>query len=371
MRKIILLLCLALSSCGKHDEFTSAAFKNIYGGTNGDFAHTVIKSADGGYVIAGWTSSYNGDFSGNHGSIDAWILKLNKNGDKEWLKVHGEAGSDLAFSVIPSSEGGYVMAGSTNSHDTTMAYRFTDTWVVKLDKNGDTIWQKKLGGSGEDVANAVSAAADGSYVMAGSTISSDGDVSGHNGGDDVWIVKLDDNGNILWQKTFGGSQVEVANAIASTSDGGFIVAGYTNSNDGDVSGNHGSGFNPVDAWIIKLDKNGNKQWQKCLGGSGHDYGASIIASADGGYLMAGYTLSNDGDVSGNHGAEDAWAVKLDQDGKIIWQKTKGGAGSDNAKCIISTLDGGYVITGNAGSNDGDVTGNHGGVDAWVFTLKDQ
>ena len=138
-----------------------------------------------------------------------------------------------------------------------MAYRFYDGWVVKLDKNGDTLWQKKLGGSGEDVGNAVTAAPNGTYVMAGSTISSDGDVSSHNGGDDVWIVKLDGNGNILWQKTFGGSQVEAASSIVSTSDGGFIVAGYTYSNDGDVSGNHGSGLNPVDAWIIKLDK----RWQ--------------------------------------------------------------------------------------------------------------
>jgi hypothetical protein len=120
MKKIILLLCLALSSCHKSDDITStAAFNKVYGGSNGDYAQSLIKSADGGYVIAGWTGSYNGDFPGDHGDYNGWILKLDKNGNKEWLKVHGEFWNDLAFSVIPSSEGGYVMAGYTNSHDTT------------------------------------------------------------------------------------------------------------------------------------------------------------------------------------------------------------------------------------------------------------
>ena len=184
MRKIILFpLYLALFSCDKHnDEFIStSAFNKVYGGSNGDFAHTLIKSADGGFVIGGWTSSDNGDFSGNHGDLDAWILKLDKSGEKEWLKMYGEFWNDLAFSIIPSSEGGYVMVGESNSDTTTVPYRFYDAWAVKLDKNGDTLWQKKLGGSGDDIANAVTATPAGSYVMAGSTISSDGDVGGHNG----------------------------------------------------------------------------------------------------------------------------------------------------------------------------------------------
>lgn len=369
MKKIILLLCVVLSSCHKSDDITyTATFNRVYGGSNGDYANSLIKSTDGGYVITGWTSSYNGDFPGDHGDLNGWILKLNKNGDKEWLKVHGGAQNDLALSVIPSpSGGGYVMAGYTNSHDTAMAYRFEDAWVVKLDKTGDTVWQRKLGGSGVDIANAVTAATDGSYVMAGRTISSDGDVSGHNGADDVWIVKLDGNGNILWEKTFGGSLVEVANSIVSTSDGGFIVAGYTNSNNGDVSGNHGSGLNQVDAWIIKLDKNGNKQWQKCLGGSRQDYGASIIASADGGYVMAGYTLSNDGDVSGNHGDYDVWVVKLSGNGQLLWQKALGGSWEDIGSSVTAVQDG-YVIAARTTSNDGDVIGNHGTQDAWIIKV---
>ena len=370
MRKIILFpLYLALFSCDKHnDEFIStSAFNKVYGGSNGDFAHTLIKSADGGFVIGGWTSSDNGDFSGNHGDLDAWILKLDKSGEKEWLKMYGEFWNDLAFSIIPSSEGGYVMVGESNSDTTTVPYRFYDAWAVKLDKNGDTLWQKKLGGSGDDIANAVTATPAGSYVMAGSTISSDGDVGGHNGGDDVWIVKLNENGNIIWQKTYGGAQVESANAIVSTSDGGFIVAGHTTSNDGDVSGNHGSGLNQVDALIIKLDKDGNKQWLKCLGGSGQDYGASIATSLDGGYVMAGYTLSNDGDVTGNHGDYDVWVLKLSSNGDLLWQKALGGSGEDIASAITPVQDG-YVIAARTASNDGNVTGNHGAEDAWIIKI---
>ena len=160
--------------------------------------------------------------------------------------------------------------------------------------------------------------------------------------------------------------METANAIVSTPDGGFIVAGHTNSNDGDVSGKHGSGLK-VDAWIIKLDKDGNKQWQKCLGGSEQDYAASIVASNDGGYVMAGYTLSNDGDVSGNYGDYDVWAVKLSGNGDLLWQKALGGSGEDIASSITLAQDG-YVIAARTASNDGDVSGNHGAQDAWIIKI---
>ena len=229
------------------------------------------------------------------------------------------------------------------------------------------MWQKALGGSDVDEIINITESVDGGCVAAGYTRSDDGDVIGFPRFQDGWVVKLDRDGNLLWRKLLGGSDAEAFVSVVVSLDGGYVLAGITNSTDGDFSGNHGGSF---DAWVVKLDQEGDILWQRILGGSGWDAG-SVISTPDGGYILAGGTNSTDGDVSGNHGAEDAWVVKLDQDGKILWQKTKGGAGSDVAGGIISTLDGGYVITGRASSSDGDFTGNHGEVDVWVFTLKDE
>ena len=137
--------------------------------------------------------------------------------------------------------------------------------------------------------------------MAGYTFSNDGDVSGNHGAYDYWVVKLNSSGDILWQICLGGTNVDVAYSIQQTSDGGFIVAGYTCSNEGDVSGNHGNS----DYWVVKLNSSGTIEWQKCLGGTDGDYAYSIQQTSDGGFIVAGLTGSNDGDVSGNHGGSDA------------------------------------------------------------------
>ncbi len=200
----------------------------------------------------------------------------------------------------------------------------------------------------------------------GGTFSNDGDVSGNHGIVDSWIVKLNSSGDIIWQKCFGGTDDDVAFSIQQTSDGGFIVAGYTSSNDGDVSGNHGGG----DYWVVKLDSSGTIQWQKCLGGTDNDEAKSIQQTSDGGYIVAGETWSNDGDVSGNHGNSDYWVVKLNSSGDIEWQKCLGGTVKDIAKTIQQTSDGGFIVAGYTNSNDGDVSGIHGDYyDFWVVKLN--
>jgi len=248
-----------------------------------------------------------------------------------------------------------------------------DAWVVKLDDVGTIQWQKALGGTGVDIANAVQQTADGGYIVAGSTDSNNGDVSGNHGGGlhgDAWVVKLGVTGNIQWQKCIGGSSSDRANAIQTTADGGYIMAAETYSNDGDVSGNHGW----ADAWVVKLGGTGTIQWQKALGGTDAEFANAVQQTADGGYIMAGYTNSNDGDVSGNHYfVNDAWMVKLDGTGTIQWQQTLGGTANDWAWSVQQTTDGGYIMAGEAISNDGDVTGNHnenlgGAGDAWVVKL---
>jgi hypothetical protein len=183
----------------------------------------------------------------------------------------------------------------------------------------------------------------------------------------------DDDGIYLeWQRCLGGTKDDEASCVRQTADGGYIVAGYTESNNGDASGNHGR----FDLWVTKLDKDGNQNsypvWQKCLGGSMDEYAQDVQQTADGGYIVAGITNSNDGDVSGNHGAKDFWVVKLNAKGKIIWQKCLGGSRVDIAYGVEQTKDGGYIVAGFTESNNGDVKGKHGkagSADFWVVKLN--
>ena len=167
-------------------------------------------------------------------------------------------------------------------------------------------WQKSLGGTGSDGATTIQQTADGGYIVAGASISTDGDVTGNHGGNDYWVVKLNSTGTITWQKCLGGTGDDFASSIQQTIDGGYIVAGYSESTNGDVTGNHGG----QDYWVIKLDSTGSITWQKSLGGTSQDYAYAIQQTADGGYIVAGYTTSTDGDVTGNHGDYDYWVVKL-------------------------------------------------------------
>ncbi len=221
-----------------------------------------------------------------------------------------------------------------------------------------------MGGTSPDLALSVQQTTDGGFVIGGSTGSNNGDVSGNHGGYDDWIVKLDTGANIIWQKSLGGSDDEEAK-VEQTTDGGFIVGGYSYSNDGDVSGNHGTS----DYWLSKLDTEGNIIWQKSLGGSAGDIAYSIQQCSDGGFILIGTSTSNDGDVSGNHGGNDCWIVKLDTEGNLVWQKSLGGSNTDYAHSGQSTTGNGFVIAGYSDSNDGDVSGNHGGSDFWIVKLS--
>jgi hypothetical protein len=190
-------------------------------------------------------------------------------------------------------------------------------------------------------------------------------VTVNHGSQDCLIVKLDTHGNIQWQKSLGGSGFDSIASIQQTSDGSYIIAGVLESSDSDVTG---GGY---DFWIVKLDSLGTLQWQKSLGGSDNDEAKSIQQTSDGGYIIAGSSFSNNGDVTGNHGNQDYWIVKLDSLGTIQWQKSLGGSEEDEAKSIQQTSDGGYIIAGSSFSNNGDVTGNHGGFDYWIVKLKGQ
>jgi len=171
--------------------------------------------------------------------------------------------------------------------------------------------------------------------------------------------------SIEWQQTFGGSNYDEARSIQQTRDGGYIVTGTAGSQDGDAGPNNGY----EDFWVLKLDSLGALQWKKLYGGSDLEEAFSIQLTTDGGYVVAGFAKSNDGDVSGHHGDFDAWVVKLDSAGEMQWQKCLGGTGWEDAWDIQQTAEGGYVVAGRSGTPNGDVTVNHGSLDFWVVKLS--
>lgn len=363
----------------KSDSMGMIEWQKPFGGSGDDEATCIQQTTDGGYIVAGYSESNDGDVTGHHGvsyNYDYWIVKLNVKGTIEWQKSLGGNNSDQANSIQQTTDGGYIVAGWTESIDGDVTGKhgnyYSDCWIVKLDGTGTIQWQKALGGKNEDQANSIQQTIDGGYIVAGSSASNNGDVSGHHSGDnnatDYWIVRLDNTGNILWQRSLGGSGSDVAWSIQQTTDSGYIVAGNSASNDGDVSGNHGRG----DYWIVKLSGQGIIKWQKSLGGMLDDFAKSIQQTQDGGYIVAGSSGSNDADVSGNHGGNDYWLLKLDKKGNIQKEKSFGGSDDDRAWSILQTKDGGCIVAGYSKSNDGNVREHHGSAgysDYWIVKFK--
>ncbi|MBK8912338.1 MAG: hypothetical protein IPM61_13535 [Chlorobi bacterium] len=362
----LLGVCLLWQSSPAQEPAPAIQWQQSLGGLGEDVAYSIEQTSDGGYIAAGYSYSTDGDVTGNHGGVDCWVAKFTSAGAIEWQKSLGGSSLDYAKSIQQTNDGGYIVAGysQSNDGDVTGNHGGVDYWIVKLTSAGVIQWQKSLGGSRGNYATSIAQTSDGGYIIAGYSSSTDGNVTGNHGSTDYWIVKLTSVGAIQWQKSLGGSGGEEAHSITQTSDGGYIVAGWSSSTDGDVTGNHGS----TDYWIVKLTNGGAIQWQKSLGGSGQENAASIAQASDGGYIVAGWSSSTDGDVTGNHGSSDYWIVKLTNTGVIQWQQALGGSGGEEARSITQTSDGGYIVAGASWSSDGDVSGHYKEADYWVVKL---
>ncbi|HEU5168728.1 MAG TPA: hypothetical protein VFU29_24455, partial [Chitinophagaceae bacterium] len=367
--KIALVGIMVITVLEALSQTPSIQWQKCLGGTSDDYGYSMRLTFDGGYIVVGTTLSSNGDVTGYHGNYDCWIVKLDVGGNILWQKALGGTSRDEAYSVYQTLDSGYIMVGLTESNDGDVSgfHGGSDSWVVKFDSSGIIQWQKCYGGTDFEVAESIQQTSDGGYIVGGSTQSNDGDVSGLHGGDDYWLLKLDSAGNIQWQKCLGGTGFERAFSVVQTSDGGYIMNGQSLSNDGDVSGNHGN----WDYWIVKVNNSGSIQWQKSLGGGNDDFGDDIHQTLDGGYILEGESYSDDGDVTGSHGTlwGDCWVIKLDASGNIEWQKCLGGTNIDAADFIEQNADSSYVVAGWTSSNDGDVTGWHGGFDVWAVRIS--
>ena len=336
------------------------AWQKCFGGPYCDDGQSITPTSDGGYIMIGFTYGAGGDVSGYHGNPevgDYWAFKINSTGTIQWQVCLGGTYFDGGSTVLQTSDGGYLVGGQSASlpgdgNVTSTNHGGTDYWVLKLSSAGAIQWQNSYGGEQNEYLYALQPTPDGGYILAGNTLSVGGQVSGSHGGQDFWVVKINGSGTLQWQKSLGGSQDDGAYGVAVCPDGTIIVDGYTNSSDGNVTGYHGA----EDMWVVKLDASGNLLWQHCLGGSQQDVGWAVVATADGGCVAAGYAQSSDGDVVGNHGFGDMWAVSLSSStGAIRWQGCYGGSSNEFAYNMAATADGGYLLAGSTNSNDGEVT----------------
>src|SRR3989338_7169267 len=330
---IISLIMLTLISCegGSEGKKNSSAaptelafWAKTYGGTGQDYAYSIQQTSDGGYIVAGMGDTFDFD-------KDLWVLKLNSDGTVAWQKAY--RGDDISASFIQqTSDGGYIVLGVIFNDATRKKYFL----VLKLNSDGTVAWQQKAyGETGYEYANSIQQTSDGGYIMAGIGIDFDRIDS------DFLVLKLNSDGRIAWQKTYGGTGGDHANSIQQTSDGGYIVVGGSNGGNKDVL-------------VLKLNSDRTVAWQKTYGGTGEMYAYSIQQTSDKEYIVAGSFA-----IGFNM---DLWVLKLNSDGTVVWQKTYGGTGYDYTNSIQQTSDGGYIVAGDTCSFGA------GSCDLWVLKL---
>ncbi len=344
------------------------------GGTKNESGQAVKKTSDGGFVVLGFTQSTDGDVTGKtNDSYDVWVLKYDLESQIEWTKTFGGTNDERGNDIIQTSDGGYAIIGFTysNDGDVTNNNGQEDFWIIKLDAQGNLIWQKTYGYSGIDTGHSILQTNDGGYFITGVL-----DVTASNGagntksmqtqhaGGDYWAIKLDQSGNLQWSKYFGGFFSDTAYDAIQTADQGFIIVGSSDSADTDISNNKGS----YDFWVVKVSSTGTLEWEKNFGGDEIDEARAIVNSGDGNYLIVGDTRSEDIDVSTNLGAADVWVIKISPSGQLLWEKTYGGENFDVGRAIAVSNDDGFIISGSSRSQTGDLIQNKGQNDGWVFKI---
>jgi uncharacterized delta-60 repeat protein len=288
-------------------------FLTAAGGSASDGADSVQSTSDGGYIVTGHTESYGA------GGRDIFLLKYDSTGELDWARTAGGEDWDWARSVEQTSDGGYILAGETESYDAGVR----DVFLVKYDKSGSLVWARTAGGSSFDSAASVAQTTDDGYIVAGSTSSFGA------GSFDVFLLKYDSGGVLTWAKTAGGSGSDSAYSVEQTSDFGYIVAGFTSS--------YGIGNN--DVFLLKYDVSGVLTWARTTGGSDADYARSVAQTGDGGYIVAGFTKSY------GAGGYDVFLIEYDSTGTLNWASTAGGSADDQGYSVVHHIDGGYVVAG--------------------------
>jgi hypothetical protein len=284
-----------------------------FGGAGFDEGYSVQQTTDGGYIIAGITTSYGA------GGADVYLVKTNSSGSVQWTQTFGGAESDVGQSVQQTIDGGYIVSGNTRSYGAGQ----DDAYLIKTNSSGSVQWTRIFGGAGFDEGYSVQQTTDGGYIIAGYTSSYGA------GSADVYLVKTNSSGSVQWTQTFGGAESDVGQSVQQTTDGGYIIAGYTTS--------YGAGG--LDVYLVKTNSSGSVQWTRTFGGAGYDHGQSVQQTIDGGYIVSGSTRSY------GAGQDDVYLIKTNSSGSVQWTRTFGGAGYDYGHSVQQTTDGGYIIVG--------------------------
>lgn len=342
MSIILIIIGLICSTSLNAQSAPDTLWTKTFGGTGSDRGECVCLAIDGGYIIAGSTRSFGA------GSADVWLIKTDTNGDTLWTRTYGGTDTDRGFSVCQSTNEGYSIAGYTSS----FGAGGNDVYFIKVDINGDTLWTKTYGGTGSDRSLSVCQTTDGEYIIAGYTNSYG------TGGNDVYIIKANTNGDTLWTRTYGGINNDWGRSVCQTSDGGYVITGETLS--------YGVGL--YDVYLIKIDVNGDTLWTKTYGGAGNDYGFSVCETMDDDLLITGYT-SSFGAAFG-----DVYLIRTNATGDTLWTKTYGDYYTECGYSVCETTTGRYIIVGETwsfGVGQGDVylikTDTEGGI-IWTKTI---
>jgi hypothetical protein len=394
----------------KMDEKGELDWQKSMGGSGQDMLQHVLLTNDGGFLLAGYSESDEGldKKDKTRGESDFWIIKLNAKGNEEWQKTYGGLGQDELKGIVGTKDGGFVLGGSSSSERSAEKvsdnYGGLDYWVIKIDSKGEFVWQNTFGGIYTDDLRSLLATKDGGYLLGGSSNSPyGGNKTEKNVGQfDYWIVKIDEKGQLQWQKTFGGTSDDELVALCETNDGNYILGGNSNSeSDGDKKSSNDSG---TDFWILKIAKDSQEIiWQGTYNIAKTDILTSLVENDDATLLLGGYAQgeyikksqvkkqkpktpslnkkkSLDEEPKMKQGTDDYVALKIDEKGEELWRKSMGSDGQDILIKAIETRDGGYLMAGTSKTvltADGGIkaTGNKstgiGSTDFWVVKLKDK
>ncbi|MHA1110176.1 MAG: hypothetical protein ACTSRE_03700 [Promethearchaeota archaeon] len=313
----------------KVDEEGNHQWNYTYGGTGEDVVLSIIVTPDGGYALTGLTESFG------NGEWDAWLIKIDNTGQIQWNQTYGGFEKDYGGSLSLTLDVGYVICGYTES----FGLGARDFYLIKTDNLGNLLWNKTFGGYDSERGSSVIIAPDGGFLLIGITETS------YTDSQDVWVVKTDSNGTHLWNRTFGGSNIDGPYAGISSPDGGFVITGKTES----------FGAGNSDAWLLKIDHDGFHEWNRTFGGPELDYTTTIIVANDNGYVLAGRTASF------GEGGEDMWLIKTDSAGELEFDQTFGGIYADVAYGVIENGSDRFALAGRTSSYGA------GAADIWFIT----
>lgn len=358
----------------KFDATNQLQWQKTYGGSDDDRGIDLIQTTDNGYAVIGKSKSNDLEVSENAGFDDFWISKLDSNGAISWEYSFGFAGSDTPYSILQTTDNGYLLSGvldvsasngQGDRNSTLRRHAGGDYWVIKLNANGVKQWSNYYGGSFTDTAYDAIQTEDDGYIIVGSSDSDDVDITNPRGSYDFWVIKISATGTLVWEKSFGGSEIDEAHAISQSTDGNYLIVGDTRSSDLDITQNNGA----ADLWVIKITPQGTMLWEKTLGGSDFDVGRSISKTQDNGFLISGSSRSIDGALTSNKGQNDAWIIKINSSGSLEWQKTIGGSEVDFFYDTTELNDQTIVAVGDSNSSNEDINENKGFTDLLILKLK--